>query len=181
MAPKAHHRTTSRWLLTLGAVLGLAPGCSGSAEPADELVRVEDDRGISTYRYVPRKRSPATAPRAESSPRPQDDLLVQMQQERADTEDRERQYALDQQRLNRELDERRRQEDRELQARRDEWLRNNREQMRLAVEQRRAYQQQTSQWAENQRLKAEADEARRQKDAQDLNEALLRVQGLGPR
>src|SRR5262249_54862345 len=62
------------------AVLALAPGCSGSAgaEDKDELVPFVDRRGITSYRYVPKK--PPAPPQPAQETRKGPDFVEWQQQ-----------------------------------------------------------------------------------------------------
>jgi hypothetical protein len=149
------------------AVLALAPGCSGSAgaEDKDELVPFVDRRGITSYRYVPKKPPAPPQPAQETRKGPD---FVEWQQQLALEKQRRQEEVRAHEESQRERAEAWRLEQQEIQAHQDALRRNQLAELR---QQRWADQPQSS-WAWDQAQRYQAEAAQFQRASEELDQLL---------
>jgi hypothetical protein len=135
---------------------------------------VRDSRGIISYHYASSSPQARPAPPADS-PSPQE--VRRKRWELANAANRQRrQDELDYQDTRRQLDDLRRQRQQEEDAYQAAWRQNRRAQRWQEQEQSRTYEQQVSQWSENQRQRAAAESAQLQQASQALDAVLISSQ-----
>jgi hypothetical protein len=171
MSPRAHHRCSSWRPLALAATLALAPGCSQDPGPRDEFVLFRNSHGTLSGRYVPRRPPAAKAPPA--SPSPSLDDLLRQQWALAQAANQRRLDALAEQDMRRQRDEQWRREQQEIQAYND-WRWQTQRDRRLEEQARyRDYLQDSRQWFNNLKLRAQAEAAHWQRASQPIGASRL--------